>query len=317
VSDKLLSVVIPAYNEEGMILTAANTISDILRRENINFELIFVNDGSKDRTWEVIQKTAETNSNVRGLNFSRNFGKESAMFAGLSNAYGDCSVIIDCDLQHPPEKIVEMYRLWEQGYEVIEGVKADRGEENALHSLSAKAFYGLISKAIQIDMSRASDFKLMDRKVVNVILNIKEKNAFFRALSSWVGFKTTTVEFEVQERTVGTSKWSIWSLVKYAISNITSFSTAPMQIVTILGGVMLVFSIVLGGTALYQKIAGLSVEGFTTVIIIQLFTGSIIMMSLGAIGYYIAKIYDEVQGRPRFIISEAIGVKQHDTKSIG
>lgn len=316
-SDKLLSVVIPAYNEEGMILTTANTISNILSRENINFELVFVNDGSKDKTWEFIQKAAETNSNVRGLNFSRNFGKESAMFAGLSNAYGDCCVIIDCDLQHPPEKIVEMYRLWEQGYEVIEGVKADRGDENAMHSLSAKAFYGLISKAIQIDMSRASDFKLMDRKVVNVILNIKEKNIFFRALSSWVGFKTTTVEFEVQERIVGTSKWSIWSLVKYAISNITSFSTAPMQIVTILGGVMLVVSLILGGTSLYQKIVGLSVPGFTTMIIIQLFTGSIIMMSLGAIGYYIAKIYDEVQGRPRFIISEAIGVKQHDTKSIG
>lgn len=303
----LLSVIIPAYNEEGLIHKAASVIGGILESADIPYELIFVNDGSKDGTWQCIQETAETNERIRGVCFSRNFGKESAMFAGLSEAAGDCAVVIDCDLQHPPEKIVEMYRLWQNGYEVVEGVKSSRGQESPLHTLAAACFYKVIGRAAGFDMSRASDFKLLDRKAVNVLLNMKERNAFFRALSSWVGFKTVTVEFDVQERTEGVSKWSVWALVKYALSNITSFSAAPMQLVTFLGMVMLVVSLVMGGIAVYQKISGIALGGFTTVIIIQLFTGSIIMISLGIIGYYIAKIYDEVKGRPRFIISSTCG----------
>lgn len=307
VSDGLLSVIIPAYNEEGLIHKAASVIAGILDTAGIPYELIFVNDGSKDGTWQCIQETVNANERVRGVCFSRNFGKESAMFAGLEAAAGDCVVVIDCDLQHPPEKIVEMYRLWQDGYEVVEGVKSSRGQENPVHTLAAACFYHMIGKATGFDMSRASDFKLLDRKAVNVLLNMREKNAFFRALSSWVGFKTTSVEFDVQERTEGVSKWSVWALVKYALSNITSFSAAPMQIVTFLGVVMMVVSLILGGISIYQKISGIALGGFTTVIIIQLFTGSIIMISLGIIGYYIAKIYDEVKGRPRFIISSTCG----------
>lgn len=313
----MLSVVIPAYNESGMIDIAAKTIGGVLESENIAYELLFVDDGSKDNTWENIQKASENYENVRGVSFSRNFGKESAMMAGLANAGGDCCVVIDCDLQHPPEKIVEMYRLWEQGYEVIEGVKSDRGEESAFHRFSAKCFYSMISKATKIDMSRASDFKLMDRRAVDVLLNLREKDAFFRALSSWVGFKTTQVEFEVQERTVGESKWSTWKLVKYAISNISSFSAAPMQIVTVLGVIMLIVACVFGVIAIVQKILGIALGGFTTVIIIQLFTGSIVMVSLGIIGYYIAKIYEEVKDRPRFIISDSCGKSDREIRTVG
>ena len=306
----LLSVIIPAYNEQEMIPRTAETIAKVLEQSDIFYELLFVNDGSKDKSWQYIQDEARKNENVRGVNFSRNFGKESAMFAGLSEAVGDCVVVIDCDLQHPPEKIVEMYHLWQEGYEVIEGVKRSRGKESAVHTFAASCFYHMIGKAAGFDMSRASDFKLLDRKAVNVLLNIKEKNAFFRALSSWVGFKTTSVEFDVQERVAGESKWSVWSLVRYAILNITSFSAAPMQIVTFLGGVMLILSVVLGAIAIGQKISGAALGGFTTVIIIQLFTGSIIMISLGIIGYYIAKIYDEVKGRPRYIIASTCGEKK-------
>lgn len=306
----LLSVIIPAYNEEEMISRTAETISGVLEQADISYELLFVNDGSKDRSWQCIQDEVKKNKNIRGLNFSRNFGKESAMFAGLSEALGECVVVIDCDLQHPPEKIVEMYHLWQEGYEVIEGVKRSRGKESAVHTFAASCFYGMIGKAAGFDMSHASDFKLLDRKAVNVLLNMREKNAFFRALSSWVGFKTTSVEFDVQERVAGESKWSVWSLVKYAISNITSFSTAPMQIVTFLGAAMLILSVVLGAISIGQKISGAALGGFTTVIIIQLFTGSIIMISLGIIGYYIAKIYDEVKGRPRYIIASTCGEKK-------
>ena len=303
----MISVIIPAYNEEAMILKTSSVISGILNNVNIKHELLFVNDGSEDNTWNMIKEAQKKNPFVRGINFSRNFGKESAMFAGLSYARGDCCVIIDCDLQHPPEKIVEMYHLWEQGYEVIEAVKASRGKESGLHTFCAGCFYAMISKATGIDMQRASDFKLLDRKAVLVLLNMKEKNAFFRALSSWIGFKTTQIEFDVQERTEGESKWSPWALVKYAISNISAFSTAPMQIVTILGVIMFAISILLSGNALHQKFTGMALDGFTTVILLQLFTGSIMMISLGVIGYYISKIYEEVKGRPRWIVSEVCG----------
>ncbi|MCI6044886.1 glycosyltransferase family 2 protein [bacterium] len=308
---KFLSVIIPAYNEEGMIGKTTDIITKLLRKNGIENEIIFINDGSKDKTWNRIQTVSNKNDNVRGISFSRNFGKEAAMFAGLSYAKGDCCVLIDCDLQHPPEKIVEMYGLWEQGYEVVEAVKADRGKESFLHRISAKCFYKLISKATNIDMSKASDFKLLDRKAVNALLLVKERNSFFRALSSWIGFKTTQIEFEVQERTVGKSKWSTWALVKYAISNITAFSAAPMQLVTVLGVVMLIASLVLGVEALYEKIIGVALDGFTTVILIQLFSGSIIMISLGIIGYYIAKIYEEIKKRPRYIVSEICGETDH------
>lgn len=302
-----LSVVIPAYNEEAMIPLTAKTIHSLLAKENIEHELLFVDDGSKDETWKKINEAAEEYSCVRGIHFSRNFGKESAIYAGLYHSIGDCAVVIDCDLQHPPEKIIEMYRLWEEGWEIIEAVKSDRGEESALHAFSAKMFYNLISSATRIDMSRASDFKLLDRKAVNVLLNMKEKHSFFRALSSWIGFRSTQIEFEVQERTAGTSKWSTRSLIKYALSNISSFSTAPLQLVTILGVIMFIMSVVMGGIALVQKIMGTALGGFTTVIILQLFSGSITMISLGIIGYYIAKIYEEIQRRPKFIVSECCG----------
>ena len=300
----MLSVITPAYNEEQMIHKTAKTISVIIEVENIDYEIVFINDGSKYNTWKKIREAGEENSKVRGICFSRNFGKESAMFAGLAEAKGDCVVVIDCDLQHPPKKIVEMYRLWEQGYEIVEGVKASRGKESGMHAFAAKCFYSLISNATNIDMSHASDFKLLDRKAVNVLLNMPEKNAFFRALSSWVGFKSTQIEYDVQEREAGESKWSTKSLIKYAITNITSFTSVPMQIVTVLGGIMFVVTAVLAVIALVQKILGQSLDGFTTVIILQCFTGGVVMLSLGIIGYYIAKIYDEIKGRPRYIISE-------------
>ncbi len=306
---RLLSVIIPAYNEEETVKIASKTISEILENENIPFELVFINDGSKDKTWEAIEEEAHKNENVRGVCFSKNFGKEAAIFAGLQNAKGDACVVIDCDLQHPPKKIVEMYRLWEQGYEVVEGVKSNRGKESAMHGFGAKCFYKIISRAVKIDMSRASDFKLLDRKAVDTLLTLREKHAFFRALSSWIGFKTCEVSYEIAERVAGKTKWTTRSLVKYALTNISSFSSMPMQIVTVLGLVVLVFSVVLGGIALYQKAVHKALDGFTTVIVITLFIGSMIMISLGIIGYYIAKIYDEIKDRPRYIVSKKCGDK--------
>ena len=306
----MLSVILPSYNEEKMIPVAADTISAILERENIDFELLFVDDGSKDATWENITRAAELNKHVVGVHFSRNFGKEAAMFAGLEKASGDCCVVIDCDLQHPPEKIVEMYRLWEDGYEVVEGIKEDRGEESGFHKFAANSFYGLISKATGMDMSSSSDFKLLDRKVVDTLNKLPERNVFFRALSFWVGFKKATVYYSVRERTEGVSKWSTKSLIKYAITNIGSFSSARLHIVTVLGFIMLAVAIVFSIISLVQKLTGQALGGFTTVILLLMFSSSIIMISLGIVGYYIARIYDEIKGRPRYIISQMVGEKK-------
>lgn len=303
----MLSVILPSYNEEKMIAKATERMAEILQPEKIDYELLFIDDGSRDNTWAQINEAAAKDSHVVGVHFSRNFGKEAAMFAGLEQAKGDCCVVIDCDLQHPPEKIVEMYRLWEQGYEVVEGIKEDRGEESGLHKFAANSFYGLISKATGMDMSSSSDFKLLDRKVVDTLNSLPERNVFFRALSFWVGYKKTSVSYCVQERTEGVSKWSTKSLIKYALTNISSFSSAPLHIVTVLGFIMLAVAVVLGVVALVQKISGVALGGFTTVILLLLFSASVIMISLGIIGYYIARIYDEIKGRPRYIISRICG----------
>lgn len=308
----MLSVIIPAYNEEKCIKNAYNVIYTLLSKNNIDSEFIFIDDGSQDQTYKMITELSDESENITGLHFSRNFGKESAISAGLSAVNGDCAVVIDCDLQHPPEKIVEMYRLWEQGYEIVEGIKKERGQEKKMHSIGAKLFYSVISRVAGFDMANSSDFKLLDRKVVDVLNKMPERG-FFRAISYWVGYNKTTVEYDVRMRIDGESKWSTRGLIKYAISNISSYSTAPMQIVTALGSVMLIISIIFGIWALIDKMIGRALEGMTTVIIITIFIGSIIMISLGIIGYYIARIYEEIKGRPKYIISSSIkSVKKID-----
>lgn len=308
----MLSVILPSYNEEKMIAVATRRMAEVLGGAGIAYELLFVDDGSKDGTWQEIQRCSEEDPHVVGVHFSRNFGKESAMFAGLETAKGDCVVVIDCDLQHPPEKIVEMYRLWEEGYEVVEGIKEDRGEESGLHRFAANSFYGIISRATGMDMASSSDFKLLDRKVVDTLNRLPERNVFFRALSFWVGYKKAEVSYRVQERTEGESKWSTKSLIKYAITNITSFSSVPLHMVTVMGVVTLIVAVVFGVISLVQKIMGIAQPGFTTVILLLLLIGSFLMISLGIIGYYLARIYDEIKGRPRYIISRICGREGED-----
>ena len=307
----MLSVIIPAYNEGKLVKMAYNTITEILKNANIENEIVFIDDGSTDNTYDNISSLADEFDNVLGIHLSRNFGKEAAISAGLATAQGDCAVVIDCDLQHPPEKIVEMYNLWLEGYEIVEGIKASRGKENKVKGLAAKSFYSIISSVVGFDMSNASDFKLLDRKVIDILNKIPEKKGFFRAISFWVGYKKTTVEFEVMERLEGTSKWSLMSLMKYAISNISAYSTAPMQIVTVLGFIMLIITTVFGVWALIDKLSGRALEGMTTVILILIFIGSIMMISLGIIGYYVARIYEEIKGRPKYIISSTCKGKKN------
>ena len=306
----MLSVVIPAFNEQEMVPAAAGQIDGILSRAGIPHELIFIDDGSRDATWAEIRAESEHRDTVRGVHFSRNFRKEAAIFAGLQAADGDCVAVIDCDLQHPPEKLVEMYRLWEQGVEVVEGVKTDRGEESLAHRVAAKTFYRLISEATHIDMTRASDFKLLARKAVNVLLSMREKRAFFRALSSWIGFRTAEVPYEVRERAAGESKWSTWLLIKYALSNITAFTSLPLHLITGCGAASFLAALIVGIVSIVRLAMGRVVTGLTGAVILLLFLSGLIMVGLGIIGYYLGNIYMEIQDRPRFIVSETCGVRK-------
>lgn len=309
-----LSIIIPAYNEAENICRTAGAVCGIMARENISAAIYFVDDGSADATWEEIQRASGAYPQVRGIRFSRNFGKEAAIFAGLEAAEGDCCAVMDCDLQHPPETLVEMYRLWEQGFEVIEGVKADRGRESVVHRGLAALFYKLMSSATKFDMSRASDFKLLDRKAVDALVSLPERNVFFRALSSWVGYKTASVAYTVQPREIGKSKWSTMSLIKYALNNIMSFTTKPLHLVTAMGIIFLVLAVIQGIECIVTYVTDRAVPGLTTVILIELIVGSVVMISLGIIGGYIAKIYDEVKGRHRYIVSSTIGVESGENR---
>lgn len=299
----LLSIVLPSYNEEQNIANTVRALSELLAENEIEYELVFISDGSRDSTFSEIQKAADADPRIRGAEFSRNFGKEAAIFAGLEMTTGDAVIVMDCDLQHPPRLIPQMWKLWQEGAEVVEGVKLSRGKESMAHRFSAGLFYKIMSRLIRMDMSASSDFKLLDRKVVDVLTALPERNTFFRALSFWAGFRTEKVQYEVQERQFGESKWSFWSLMKYAVSNATSFSTLPLQMVTVIGVVFLLFSAALGIQTFVKFLLGTAVEGFTTVILLILIVGGFLMLSLGIIGLYIARIYEEVKGRPKYIIS--------------
>ena len=299
----MLSIVVPAYNEAENIAPVAARLREVLEKADIPYEIVFVDDGSKDETFLNIQAAAKLDRRVSGVRFSRNFGKEAAIFAGLSQAKGDCCAVLDSDLQHPPEALVEMYAFWRQGYEIVEGVKAERQDEPAANGLFARLFYLIISRLTGFDMGASSDYKLLDRRVVDILLALPERSTFFRGLTYWAGFRMAKVEYRVAPRLHGKSKWSFTGLVKYAIANITNFSSAPLSLITGTGIVMCIVGLVLSVQTLVRYINGTAVEGFTTVILLQLITVGLVLMALGVIGHYIAKIYDEVKGRPRYIIS--------------
>ena len=289
-----------------MTAKACRTLKEILDHEGISYELVLVDDGSSDGTWNQIEQISEQDPNVTGVHFSRNFGKEAAIVAGLAQASGDAVAVMDCDLQHPPDTLVKMFRLWEQGYEVVEGIKTNRGKESLLHRKSAGFFYGIMSRATGFDMQNASDFKLLDRKAVESVLSMPERSMFFRATSSWIGYRSISVLFEVQEREAGESKWSARSLISYAFRNIVAFTTLPLQFVTAGAVGCFICSLILLVYSLVRYFTGHAVEGYTTLLIVLLFIGSAVMMSLGIIGYYIARIYEEVKKRPRYIVSKII-----------
>ena len=304
----MISIIMPVYNEEDQIYYNVVKVMSILFRNKIKHQFFLVDDGSSDNSWIEMQKLSRDYVNVSIIKLSRNFGKEAALCAALENATGDACVILDSDLQHPPDLIPEMVRLWcEEGYEVVEGVKSHRGKESLFAKFTALTFYKLFNKASGINLSSASDFKLLDKKVVEAWKSMNESITFFRGMSAWVGFKRIQLPFEVQERTSGVSKWSIKNLTNLAIQSITSYTSTPLYVVTWLGIILLFIDLILLIQTLFMKFSGRALTGFTTVIILILGIGSAILINLGIIGIYISKIYDEVKGRPRYLISTKQG----------
>ncbi|HOO78877.1 MAG TPA: glycosyltransferase family 2 protein [Lachnospiraceae bacterium] len=300
----MLSIIVPCYNEEAVVDRFYEVMQDTLQKLPMQKEYIFVDDGSKDKTLELLQSLNKRDPSAHYVSFSRNFGKEAAIFAGLHEAKGDAVVVMDVDLQHPPETILEMVELWKEGYEVIEGVKSSRGRESIMHRVMAGSFYSLISRFMGMDMKNSSDFKFLDRKVVEVLCSLRERNTFFRALSFWVGFKTTNIPYDVQERVGGTTKWSLISLVKYAIQNMISFTFAPLYMIITAGIIFVILGLMLAIDAIVDHINGIAVAGYPTLVVLLVFATGCIMFSIGIIGVYIAKIYDEIKERPQYIVRD-------------
>lgn len=305
---KTLSVIIPVYNEVNLEPSVKRVI-DILTNSNINYEIILVDDGSKNNSWNEISDITDKYKGIVGIAFSRNFGKESALCAGLDAATGDCAICLDADMQFPPEVIPEMYKLWEQGWEVVEGVKRQRQKTGSIYKLCSVAFYSILKNTSGIDLNNASDFRLLDRAAIDAWKSMPEKQTFFRGMSTWVGFKRYKFEFDVADRLEGESKWSLKGLISFAIDSVTSYTAAPLYIASVTGVLFFLFAVIMAVQTLYMKFTGNAQTGFTTVILIQLMTSAIMLMCVGVLGIYIKKIYEETKNRPRYIISRVIKSK--------
>lgn len=301
----IISLVVPAFNEATHLAGSIGEMRAALEGSKISFEIIVVDDGSRDDTWAMLQVLAREMPELRAVALSRNFGKEAAILAGLDGAKGQAVIVMDADLQHPPSLLPEMIALWQDsGANVVNAVKGDR--RNSDHSIAAGLFYGLFNRLSETSLDRASDFKLLDREVVDLYRHLPERNVFFRGLTTWMGFSQVDIEFKVAKRAGGASKWTFSQLLSLATGVVTSFSTVPLHLVTGMGLMFLLFAIVLGIQTLYVKFFGNGAEGFTTVIVLILLTGAVIMIALGIIGQYIAKIYQEVKARPRYLVRDQL-----------
>src|SRR5262245_4082327 len=304
---QLLSIVMPVFGEGANLPGLLTAVRNAMDRCPLPYELVLVDDGSPDNTWQVISEEAKKCQAVRALRLSRNFGKESALCAGLEHVQGDAVIVMDADGQHPPSLIPNMVRLWQSsGADVVEAVKRRRGRESLSSKVGAQLFYFILNKLSGFHFKGASDFKLMNRKALDAWLQMHERNVFFRGMTVWMGFTTVQIPFEVVPRSAGQSTWSVLKRLKLALVGITAFSSFPLHLVTLAGVVFLGISLLLGLQTLYLKLAGRAVSGFATVILLQLIVGSLLMISLGIIGEYLARIYEEVKGRPRYLIKELI-----------
>jgi glycosyltransferase involved in cell wall biosynthesis len=300
-----ISLITPAFNEAAGIARAVEKFRDVLSGLTHSWEIVVVDDGSRDATYDVVKGLGTRDARIRGVRLSRNFGKEAAILAGLATANGNCLITIDSDLQHPPDTIHEMYALFQRGYEIVHAVKRQRLHDSFVARLRANVFNQLLQSLSGIELINSSDFKLLSRRVADVLTReLGERKRLYRGLVSWVGFNQTTVLFDVAERMEGETKFSTRQLLALALTAIVSFTAKPLRIVAVLGLFTLLLGVGVGSEALWSWSQGEAVSGFTTIVGVVLIIGSFVMLALAIIGEYLAKIYEEVKGRPMYLINE-------------
>ena len=297
-----ISVIVPAFNEVAVLPSLVDRLRGVLGDIAVSYEILIVNDGSSDGTEPYLETLSNGDHRIKPVNLARNFGKEAALAAGMASAAGKCLVFIDADLQHPPDLIPRMYSVWQQGSDVVNAVKRQRASEFLLYRWFASFFNRLMGDMIGRGMAGASDYKLIDRQVADVLLDCPERNRFFRGLVAWVGFRVKDLEFDVVEREIGSSKWSLAQLIRYSLSNIVAFSSLPLVAVAYVGFVTAALGFLLLVQSLVRWFMGTAAVGFTTVIAVQVLLGGMILMALGVIAIYLSRMYDEQKSRPLFVI---------------
>lgn len=310
---KKISIIIPCYNEEEVIEISYERITKVMKNIlNYSYELIFINDGSKDNTYKILTNIAQNDNNVKIIDFSRNFGHQAAVMAGLRNCTGDAAIIIDADMQDPPEVIPDMLKLWEDGNEIVYGKRKTREGETVFKTFTAKAFYRVLKKLSDIDIPvDTGDFRLIDRKVINSLCNLREHNKYIRGLVVWIGFKQYAYEYDRQERVAGKTKYPFKKMIKLALDGIISFSTKPLKIIGGMGiiALFLAFSIAIYAILSYVFSWNYLMPGWTSLMLTITTLSGIQFISIWIMSEYVARIYDEVRNRPEYIIKEKINME--------
>jgi dolichol-phosphate mannosyltransferase len=309
---KLVSIVVPVFNETEVIEVFYQRMNKVLKSlEFYSYELIFVDDGSKDDSYDKLVKIADSDPNLKIIKFSRNFGHQIAITAGIDLASGDAVVVIDADLQDPPEIIKLFIEKWQEGYDVVYGVREKREGEGKMKLLTAHLFYRILKALTNIDIPLdAGDFRLMSRRAVDRFKQLREKDRYVRGLVSWIGFKQTGVYYERDKRYAGETKYPYKKMIKFALDGITSFSSIPLKLATILGYVTSFFALLYALSVFVQKAIGITVQGWATMMVGMLFLGGVQLICLGIIGEYIGRIFDETKKRPIYVIEHIHGLEQ-------
>lgn len=310
---KKISILVPAYNEEASLPLLypelAKLMDDDLLKEKYEWELLFVNDGSRDRTLVELKKLRESDPRVSYIDLSRNFGKENAMLAGFDYVTGDCMVIMDADLQHPPHVIKEMLEKWEEGYDDVYAKRLIRGKESWIRKQLSMLFYKLLSRTTRVEMlGNVGDFRLLDRRCIEALKQLREAERYTKGLYCWIGYRKTYVEFEQGDRLAGESSWGMLGLFKLAVQGIISFSSFPLRIATVLGGVISLVAFIYALFIIIKTMLyGDPVAGFPTLMCVILFLGGIQLICIGIIGEYLAKMFSEIKNRPVYLVREHNG----------
>lgn len=305
----MLSIILPAYNEEENIEVIYERIKNVLTGSEYKYEIIFVDDGSTDNTEKNILNLIQTDKAVKLISFSRNFGHQSALIAGYSNCNGDAAITLDCDLEHPPELIKDLIKKWESGYDIINAIRIDANKNASFKKYSSRYFYRLFSVFTDVKLEEGSaDFRLIDKKIIDNIKNLGERELFLRGIFGWLGFKTTNVQYLPNKRFSGTTKYSMRKMVSFALTGITSFSVVPLRMAALTGFLVAALTSIYMAYALASALLiGNVLDGWTSLILAVLFLGGVQLIAIGVLGEYIGKIFIEIKGRPRYVIKSIKG----------